>query len=317
MSTLEPGRGSSPLGFVGLGTMGARMVERLLAAGHHVTGWNRTRSRAEPLLERGLHWADSPRAVTERSDFVFTMVTDTAALRQVLGGPDGILAGLRPGQVYVDMSTVSPAASRELAREVEATGACMLDAPVSGSVVTLTEGNLSIMVGGDPEAFERVAPVLRDIGPRVTHVGPNGQAALMKVATNLGLAVQMLAFSEAVLLAEKGGISREVAVDVLTHSVIASPMVKYRGPFVLGQPDEAWFDVDMMRKDLLLALELGRELDVPLPTTAVTNELLTAARGLGLAKYDFAVIFEVLSRLAGVHRDGTVRPAQPGSGGSA
>jgi 3-hydroxyisobutyrate dehydrogenase-like beta-hydroxyacid dehydrogenase len=301
-----PGRGAE-VGFVGLGTMGSRIVERLLAAGHRVTGWNRTRSRADWLLERGMRWADSPRAVAERSEIVFTMITDTSALFQVADGADGILAGLGPGRTYVDMSTVSPAASRALAARVSETGACMLDAPVSGSVITLTEGNLSIMVGGEPEAFQRVAPVLRDIGPRVIHVGANGQAALMKVATNLGLAVQMLAFSEAVLLAEKGGIPREVAVDVLTHSVIASPMVKYRGPFVLRQPEDAWFDVGMMQKDLLLALELGRELDVPLPTTAVTNELLTAARGLGLAEQDFAVVFEVLARLSGLGGGGPER----------
>ena len=289
------------LGFVGLGVMGSRMVERLLDAGHRVTGWNRTRVKAQPLVGRGMRWAGSPREVAEQSEFTFTMVTDTRALHSVTEGRDGILAGLGPGKFYVDMSTVSPAASCQLAEQVRATGARMVDAPVSGSVSTLTEGNLTIMVGGEPEVFERVEPVLRDIGPRVTRVGPNGKAALMKIATNLGLAVQMLAFSEAVLLAEKGGISREVAVEVLTNSVIASPMVKYRGPFVLAQPEEAWFDVNMMQKDLLLALEAGRQLDVPLPTTAVANQMLTAARAMGLDKYDFAIIFEALARMAGVN----------------
>jgi len=288
------------LGFVGLGVMGSRIAERLLDAGHCVTGWNRTRTKAEWLIERGLRWADSPREVALASDVVITMVTDTEALRQVTGGASGLLAGLGEGRVYVDMSTVSPAASRELAERVRATGARMLDAPVSGSVATLEEGRLSLMVGGDAETFERVRPVLEAIGPTVTYVGPNGQAALMKIATNLGLAVQMLAFSEAVLLAEKGGISRETAVHVLTNSAVASPMVRYRGPFVLRQPDEAWFDVDMMRKDLRLALEAGLEFDMPLPTTAVTNEFLTAARGMGLARHDFAVVFDVLAAMAGV-----------------
>ena len=176
----------------------------------------------------------------------------------------------------------------------------MLDAPVSGSVVTLEEGKLSIMVGGDREAFERVKPILQDIGPKVTHVGGNGLAVSMKIATNLSLAVQMLAFSEGLLLAEKSGIQRETAVEVLLNSVIASPMVKYRGPFVLKQPDEAWFDVNMMQKDMDLALELGRQLDVPLPTTSITNEFLTAARGMGLAELDFAVLFNVLAKMAGV-----------------
>jgi len=288
------------LGFVGLGTMGGGVVRRLLAAGHAVTVWNRTREKAEPLLEAGARWADSPRSVAERSDIVFTMVKNTAAVQAVAEGPDGILAGLGPGKVYVDMSTASPANTRALAETVVAVGAQMLDAPVSGSVITLEEGKLSIMVGGERETFERVKPVLEAIGPRVFHLGPNGAAVTMKIAINLSLAVQMLAFSEGVLLAEKTGIAREQAVEVMLASVIASPMVAYRGPFVLEQPDEAWFDCRMMQKDMNLALELGRELEVPLPTTAVTNELLTAANAMGIGDRDFAVLFDVLASMAGV-----------------
>lgn len=291
------------LGFVGLGVMGSRMVKRLLDAGHSVTGYNRTKSKAQWLLDRGMKWADTPRAVAERTEIVFSMVANTAALRAVTGGQNGILAGLGQGQIYVDMSTVSPAAIRDLAQQVEAKGARMLDAPVSGSVSTLEEGKLSFMAAGDRKAVEQVEPILKDIGPKVTYVGSSGLAVSMKVATNLSLAVQMLAFSEGVLLSEKSGIARETAVEVLLNSVIASPMVKYRGPFVLKMPDEAWFDVNMMQKDLLLALEMGRDLDVPLPTTAITNEMLTAARGLGLEKEDFAALFTVLARLAGQKTD--------------
>jgi 3-hydroxyisobutyrate dehydrogenase-like beta-hydroxyacid dehydrogenase len=288
------------LGFIGLGVMGSRMVKRLLDAGHPVTGYNRTRSKAQWLLDLGMQWGETPAAVAQATDVVFSMVANTAALQAIAGGADGVLAGLRPGAVFVDMSTVSPTVSRTLAAQVAALGARMLDAPVSGSVITLEEGRLSLMVGGDRDAYARVVPILQDIGPKVTYVGPNGLAASMKIATNLSLAVQMLAFSEGVLLAEKSGIARETAVEVLLNSVIASPMVKYRGPFVLGLPEEAWFDVNMMQKDLLLALEMGRELDVPLPTTAVTNEMLTAARGMGMADKDFAVVFEVLARMAGL-----------------
>jgi 3-hydroxyisobutyrate dehydrogenase-like beta-hydroxyacid dehydrogenase len=288
------------LGFIGLGVMGSRMVKRLLDAGHRVTGYNRTRSKAQWLLDLGMQWGDTPAAVAQAVHVVLSMVANTAALQAVTGGTDGVLTGLGPGAIFVDMSTVSPAVSRTLAAQVAAKGAYMLDAPVSGSVTTLEGGRLSIMVGGDRAAYERVLPILQDVGPKVTYVGGNGLAAAMKIATNLSLAVQMLAFSEGVLLAEKSGIARETAVEVLLNSVIASPMVKYRGPFVLGMPDEAWFDVNMMQKDLLLALEMGRELDVPLPTTAVTNELLTAARGMGLAAKDFAVLFEVLARMSGL-----------------
>jgi 3-hydroxyisobutyrate dehydrogenase-like beta-hydroxyacid dehydrogenase len=213
-----------------------------------------------------------------------------------------LLSALSAGKTFVDMSTVSPAVSRALAAKVRAQGADMVDAPVSGSVVTLQQGKLSVMVGGRKDTFDRLKPLLEEIGPKVTYVGDNGLALSMKIATNLSLAVQMLAFSEGVLLAEKSGIARETAVDVLTHSAIASPMIQYRGPFVLKQPDEAWFDVNMMQKDLLLALEMGRQLDVPLPSTAVSNEFLTAARGMGWARLDFAVIFDVLASMAGVKK---------------
>jgi 3-hydroxyisobutyrate dehydrogenase-like beta-hydroxyacid dehydrogenase len=288
------------LGYVGLGVMGSRVVKRLLDAGHSVTGYNRTRSKAQWLLDVGMNWADSPREVAELSDISFSMVTNTSALKSVMEGPDGLLAGVKAGHIHVDMSTVGPAYSQEVAEKVAAKGGSMLDAPVSGSVITLEEGKLSIMVGGDEAIFEKIKPILLDIGPKATFVGKNGLAVTMKIATNLSLVVQMLAFSEGVLLAEKSGIKRETAVEVLTNSVIASPMVKYRGPFVLGLPDEAWFDCNMMQKDMNLALELGRGLDVPLPTTAVTNEFLTAARGMGLDKEDFAIVFEVLARMAGV-----------------
>jgi 3-hydroxyisobutyrate dehydrogenase-like beta-hydroxyacid dehydrogenase len=282
--------------------MGGQMADRLLTKGHSVIGYNRTKSKAQWLLDKGMKWGDSPRAVAEGSDATFVMVTNSAALESVANGPDGLLAGLGAGKVLIDMSTVSPAVSRALAAKVRDKGADMVDAPVSGSVITLQQGKLSVMVGGAQSTFDRVKPLLDDVGPKVTHVGGNGFALSMKIATNLSLMAQMLAFSEGVLLAEKSGIPRAVAVDVLTHSVIGSPMVQYRGPFVLNMPDEAWFDVNMMQKDMLLALEMGRQLDVPLPTTAVGNELLTAARGMGLAHRDFATVFDVLARMAGVQK---------------
>jgi len=290
------------VGFVGLGVMGGGMTKRLLAAGHEVVGFNRTREKAEWLAELGLTLVDTPREVTEQADVVFSMVTNTKALDAVTDGPEGILAGLSAGKVYVDSTTGTPEGSRALAARVAETGAVMLDAPVSGSVSTLEEGRLSIMVGGDEEAFRRVEPILLDIGPTVTRIGGNGQALLMKIAINLSLHVQMVAFSEGVLLAEKDGIPREVAVDAMLKSVIASPMIKYRGPMILKQPEEAWFNVNMMQKDMNLALEAGRKLSVSLPTTAITNELLTAARGMGLEEYDFSIVFEVLAQMAGLPR---------------
>jgi 3-hydroxyisobutyrate dehydrogenase-like beta-hydroxyacid dehydrogenase len=291
---------TATLGFVGLGVMGGGIARRLLEAGHEVHGYNRTREKGRALEELGLVLEESPRAVAESSDVVLSMVTNVTALRAVAEGDEGILAGLAPGKIWIDMTTAAPSVSRELAAKARERGADMVDAPVSGSVSTLEEGRLSIMVGGRPETFAQVEPILKDVGPKVTLVGDNGQALLLKIAINLSLQVQMVAFSEGLLLAEKDGIDREVALDVMLSSVIASPMLKYRAPFVLDQPEEAWFNVNMMQKDMLLALDLGRELDVPMPTTAISNELLTAARGMGLAHHDFAVVFEVLARLAGV-----------------
>ncbi|HST08731.1 MAG TPA: NAD(P)-dependent oxidoreductase [Terriglobales bacterium] len=290
------------LGFIGLGVMGGNMVARLIEKGHTVTGYNRTRSKAQWLIDRGMKWADSPRAVAQNSDVTFTMVTNAAALASITDGQDGLLAGLATGKFHIDMSTVSPDVSRALAAKVRAKGADMIDAPVSGSVITLQQGKLSVMVGGRKETFEHLKPLLENIGPKVTHVGDNGVALSMKIAVNLQLAVQMIAFCEGVLLAEKSGIPREVAVDVMVHSAIASPMIVYRGPFILKQPQEAWFDVNMMQKDMLLAMELGRKLNVPLPTTAISNEFLTAARGMGWEKTDFAVVFDVLAHMSGVSK---------------
>jgi 3-hydroxyisobutyrate dehydrogenase-like beta-hydroxyacid dehydrogenase len=290
----------SRLAFVGLGAMGGRLARRLLAAGHQVSGWNRTAAKARDLVTAGLKLAPSARAAVEGAEAVFTMVTDDAALRAITLGPDGVIAGLGSQAVLVEMSTVSPTVVRELAGPVTARGAALLDVPVSGSTITVEQGEASFMAGGDTAALERVRPWLLAMGTAVTHVGPLGLAKTMKVASNLGLAVQMLAFSEAVLLAEKAGIARERAVEALLKSVIASPMVKYRGPFVLGRmAPEAWFKVAMIQKDLQLALDAGRASGVPLPLTAVAQEWMTAARGLGLGDYDFAIVFDVLARLSG------------------
>jgi 3-hydroxyisobutyrate dehydrogenase-like beta-hydroxyacid dehydrogenase len=288
------------LGYIGLGAMGSRVAKRLLDAGHAVIGYNRTKEKAQWLLDAGMSWGESPRAVAEAADIIFSMVTDTRALYSVVEGEQGILAGLSAGKVYIDMSTISPAASKQLAGRVAERGASMLDAPVSGSVITLEQGNLSLMIGGEREVFERVKAILLAIGPKITYMGENGQAVLMKVAINLNLQVQIMGFYEGLVIAEKAGIPREVAMEALLNSVIASPSLKYRTPFILQKPDEVWFNVNMMQKDMLLALELGRELGVPLPMVSTSNEYLTAARAQGLEKEDFAIVYKVLAKMAGL-----------------
>ncbi len=280
------------IGFVGLGAMGGALAG--LLKGNQVYGTNRTRAKASALVEQGLIWRDTPREVAASAPVVFSMVTDDAALAAVTSGPDGILAGLRPGSVYVDMSTVSPQASRELAGRVHATGASMIDAPVSGSVPAAREGTLSIMAGGPEAAFLTVAPLLRQLGRAVTHVGGNGQGLLLKLAINISLAAQMLAFSEGVLLAERGGISRELAVRAMSDSPIGSPMLRARGPLVLDLPEQAWFDVQLMHKDIRLALEAARETRVPVPTASAADRVLTRAEELGYGHRDIAGLFQVL-----------------------
>lgn len=290
------------LGYIGLGAMGSRVAKRLLNAGYTVTGYNRTPGKAQWLVDSGLRMVDSPRAVVEASDITFSMVTNTQALEAIFNGPNGVHAALAPGKTYIDMSTVSPAVSRSFAERVKETGARMLDAPVSGSVVTLDAGRVSLMVGGERAVYERVLPVLQAIGPVVNYIGENGQAVLMKIAINLNLQIQFAGMVEGLLLAEKGGIPREVALQAFLDSVLASPSLKYRAPFITNAPDEVWFNVGMMQKDMLLALEMGRKLDVPMPTTALTNEFLTAARAAGLAEHDFYIIFESMAKAAGVER---------------
>jgi 3-hydroxyisobutyrate dehydrogenase-like beta-hydroxyacid dehydrogenase len=300
---------SETVGIVGLGEMGGGMAARLLAAGHRLVGWNRTRAKCAPFEAQGMTVARSPRALAEQSDLIITMVTNNAALDAVLEGPDGILAGLGPGKILAEMSTTAPELVRDLAARVEERGATLLDAPVLGSILTLREGQLLIMVGGDPAAFARAEPTFLAIGSKVRRVGSVGQAKALKVAANLNLAVQIIGLFEGVLLAEKMGIPRDVALETLLNGVIASPHMKYRAPFILTPPDHAWFDVDMIQKDLELALDLGKSVGVALPETAIAQQLMTAARGFGYGKEDFAVVFHALAKLAGIERDPATVPA--------
>ena len=289
------------IGFVGLGDMGSLIAPRLMAAGHRITVWNRTRSKAEPLIAAGMVWADTPREVAARSEIVFSIVTDGAAVSAVALGPDGILAGLSSDGIYIDMSTIDPDVSRSIASKFAERGRTMLDGPISGSPETVKAGQASIMIGGSEEAFERVKPVLLAIGPKATHIGLNGTACQMKISVNLLLMVEVIAFGEAVALAEKGGVRREVAVDAVLKSVAASPVLGYRGPFILegNMPPKPLADVTLQQKDMLLALNLGRKLGSPVPLAAAANEMMNACRGLGIDHRDFVTAHEVYRRLGG------------------
>jgi 3-hydroxyisobutyrate dehydrogenase-like beta-hydroxyacid dehydrogenase len=289
------------VGFVGLGAMGLLIVPRLMAAGHAVTGWNRSRAKAKPLIAQGMKLAETPREVAAQSEIVFSIVTDATAVKAVALGDDGIISGLKKGGIYIDMSTIDPDASRAVAAQFAKAGSIMLDGPLSGSPVTVKAGNASIMIGGDAEAFDRAKPVLLAIGPKVTHIGGNGLACQMKIAVNLLLMVEVICFGEAIALAEKGGVARATAVDAVLKSVAASPVLGYRGPFILeGQmPEVPLADVTLQQKDMLLALELGRKLGSPVPLAAAANEIMNACRGLGIDANDFVVAHQVYRRLGG------------------
>jgi 3-hydroxyisobutyrate dehydrogenase-like beta-hydroxyacid dehydrogenase len=289
------------IGFVGLGAMGTGIVPRLMAAGHTVTGFNRSRDKAQALIQAGMRFADTPRAAATGADVVFSIVTDATAVKSVALGESGIIAGIKPGAIYIDMSTIAPDSSRAISAEFAARGFAMLDAPISGSPVTLNQGNASLMVGGDRAAFERAEPVLRAIGPKVTYIGASGLAVQMKIAVNLLLMVEVIAFGEAIALAEKGGVARDIAVDAVLKSVAASPVLGYRGPFILEgkMPDVPLADVTLQQKDMLLALDLGRKLGSPVPLAAAANEMMNACRGLGIDHRDFVTAHEVYRRLGG------------------
>jgi 3-hydroxyisobutyrate dehydrogenase-like beta-hydroxyacid dehydrogenase len=284
------------IGFVGLGAMGAAIAGRLLGLeGNEVYGNNRTKAKAQPLIERGLRWRDTPREAAAAAEVVISMVTDDAALAAITGGPDGIVAGLLPGQLYIDMSTVSPRASTDLAARVGEAGALMVDAPVSGSVPAARDGSLAILVGGTAAAFEAASPVLSRLG-NVSHVGENGHGLLLKLAVNISLAAQMIAFSEGVLLAERGGIDREVATKVMAETAIGSPMLRARAPLVLNLPEQAWFDVALMHKDIRLARDAGRQEGVQLPSATTADSILSDAERAGYGHRDIAGLFEVLAK---------------------
>jgi len=290
------------VGFIGFGDMGRAIVPRLLAAGHQVTGWNRSKEKGESLFKLGMLWADSPRELAAGSDVVISIVTDSEAVRSIALGENGVIAGLGKDAAYCDMSTIDPEVSREVGKEFAKAGLTMMDTPISGTTLTIGQGKASVMVGGEQAAFERVQPVLLAIGPKVTHIGAQGLAIQLKVALNMTLVIEVIGFCEGVALAEKGGVPREVAVEAMLKSVIASPVITYRAPLILeGHISDATYgSVDLQQKDMLLALNLGRKMGVPVPLGAAANEMLNACRGLGLAEHDFVTVYEVYRKLGGM-----------------
>jgi 3-hydroxyisobutyrate dehydrogenase-like beta-hydroxyacid dehydrogenase len=286
------------LGFVGLGHMGGNMAARLLQAGYTVYGEERSREHTEQLIGEGLHWCESPREVAQAAEVVFTSLPDDRVLKEVATGTNGLFAGLGSGKIWVDTSTVSPQVSRELAAQSSERGAFMLDAPVSGSVPQVQSWTLTIMVGGDEDAYGRVEPILHELGTP-THIGEHGQGLALKLAINISLAVQMLAFAEGLLLAERSGVDAERAIDVMEASPVGSPMLRARASLILDPPTgDAWFDLAFMHKDIELALDAAKALEIPLATAKSADEVLERASELGYQRRDLSVLLQVLEQIA-------------------
>lgn len=288
------------VGFLGLGDMGEVIVPRLIKAGYQVTGWNRTAAKAEPLAAQGMIKAANPAEVAANSDVIFSILTDAAAVREVATGPNGVLDGIREDGIFIDMSTISPTRSREISQMFADKGRVMLDAPLSGSPVTINQNQASIMVGGDREAYDKVEKVLLAIGPKVSYIGARGCAAQLKVAVNLSLVASMVAFCEGMALAEKGGVDRQVAYDAFMKSVVASPVMGYRGLFVIDMPEKPLASVALQQKDVHLALELAHEMGMPAPIIAAADQMLNACYSLGIAANDFVTVFDVYRVMGGM-----------------
>jgi 3-hydroxyisobutyrate dehydrogenase-like beta-hydroxyacid dehydrogenase len=286
------------VGFVGLGVMGESIAGRLLGAGYPVQGFNRTAAKAASLVGLGMTLVATPRAAAQGAKVVFSMVSDGAALAAVSSGAEGILAGLHGESIWVDLSTVGPVASDAARAAAGQCGARFLAAPVSGSVATIREGRLSFMVGGDVEALKEVRPLLLEIGSSIAHIGTVQQAAAMKLAVNLSIATQVIAFSEGVLLAERYGIEAAQAVEILLGSVVASPMLAYRGPFLLNPPEVPWFTVALARKDLAIVQDMADRVSLPLWSAAVAAPVLAAAQALGFGQAELAAVGHALRAMS-------------------
>lgn len=276
------------VGVIGLGAMGGRIARRLLAAGYRVHGWNRTASRVAPLAADGLVPHPTPRAVAAEASLLISMVWDSTALDDITRPPDGLFAGLHEGHVLVDMSTVEPAASARVAAEVASRGAAMLDCPVSGSLDAAESGQLVLLAGGPATALGRARPVLEHLGRQLIYLGGEpGLGLALKLAVNLQVAIQEVAWGEGLAIAERAGISRATATEAMLASVIASPMLRYRAPFVLDPPEEVWASAAQLRKDVEYALGAGGGV---LPAGQVAHALLDAVCATGEADTEAAAL---------------------------
>jgi 2-hydroxy-3-oxopropionate reductase len=287
------------IGFVGLGIMGEPMARNLMDAGHELVLYNRTRRKAEELAAQGgAEVADSPAEVARKSDITITMLPDSPDVRNVVAGEEGVLEGIREGALLVDMSTISPVVTEELAEAVREKGASMLDAPVSGGDVGAIEGTLSIMVGGEEADFERAKPLFDAMGKTVTHVGPTGAGQVTKAANQVVVALTIEAVSEALVLGSKGGVSPEKILDVLGGGLAGNKVMEVKREKFLSHTFDPGFRSELHHKDLGIALAAGREYGVVLPVTAIVDQMLLSMRKKGWGGEDHSALLRVIEDLS-------------------
>lgn len=244
-----------------------------------------------------MKWAESPKKLSERCAVIVMSLSDDQAVTDIINGSDGLLSGSITEKVIIDMSTISPEVSRKLASEVRDNRGYMLDAPISGNPIAVKEGKTIIMVGGNEDSFIKTKPILEAMSPKVFYIGENGHALYLKLAININLAAQFYAFSESMLLAQKAGLDLKKAIEISTNSFIASPNIQQRAAYILSPPEEQLFSIKLMQKDILLALEQGRKLGVPLLNAAITNEALTTANALDYGDKDLSILFKSMQQI--------------------
>jgi 3-hydroxyisobutyrate dehydrogenase len=288
------------IGFVGLGIMGRAMAMNLIRSGHDTVVWNRTTSRADDLVEAGAILAGSPGAVAQQCDIVMVCVSDTPDVEAVVFGGDGVASGLRPAGLIIDHSTISPEATKEFAARVTDHGGHWLDAPISGGSEGAVKGTLSIMIGGDVDQLERAMPYLEVVGATITHVGPTGAGQLVKAVNQILVVVNQLAVSEALLLADAGGLDLEATLAAVQGGAAGSWMLSNRGPQMIERNWAPGFTIDLQQKDLRLVLDAADDLGVPVPGTALVFQLYRALQKRGLGSEGNHALVKALEEMAGL-----------------
>ncbi len=282
------------VGFIGLGIMGGPMAQNLMEAGHELVLYNRTPEKAEEIAGNGATVVESPREVAESCDVVVLMLPDSPQVEEIVEGEDGVLEGLKEGALIVDMSTISPVVTRELAEKIEERGASMLDAPVSGGEPGAQQGTLAIMAGGSEEDFERARPLLEVMGDAITHVGPTGAGQTAKAANQIVVAVTLEGISEALVLASKAGVAPEKILEAISGGLAGSNVMEAKKENFLEHDFEPGFRVDLHHKDLGIALATGREYGVSLPVTAIVDQMLESLKTKGRGDRDHSAILTLI-----------------------